>query len=61
VAHHCLSNIIRDYLDQKISLGQGAEELCLSRAELRKLFERLGVPLQLSPASSDPGDERSSC
>ena len=60
MAHHCLSSIIRDYLDHKISLGQGAEELCLSRAELRKLFERLGVPLQLS-AAADPRNERQSC
>lgn len=59
MTHHCLSGIIRDYLDQKISLGQGAEELCLSRAELRRLFERLGVPI--SPASVDPGNPRPSC
>jgi hypothetical protein len=56
-----LSTVIREYLDQKISLGRGAEELHLSCSELRRLFERLGVPLQRASGSADgPRDERAS-
>lgn len=39
-----LSTVIREYLDDKISLGRGAEELRVSRAKLEGVFERLGVP-----------------
>lgn len=39
-----LSTVIREYLDDKISLGRGAEELRVPRARLERFFERLGVP-----------------
>ncbi|HVR95082.1 MAG TPA: UPF0175 family protein [Thermoanaerobaculia bacterium] len=38
--------VIRDYLNEKISLGKAAELLQLSRFELEESFQRLGVPLR---------------
>lgn len=50
-----LSTVIRQYLDDKISLGRGAEELRVSRAKLERVFERLGVPKKPAP-DSDGGE-----
>jgi hypothetical protein len=50
-----LSTVIREYLDNKISLGRGAEELRLSREELERFFERLGVPKKPAPSGHDGG------
>ncbi len=50
-----LSTVIREYLDDKISLGRGAEELRVSRAKLERVFERLGVPKKATP-DQDGGD-----
>lgn len=41
--------ILRDYLDDEISLGKAAEELGLSRFDLEDRFHRLGVPLPFGP------------
>jgi len=45
------ARIVRDYLDERISLGKAAEKLGLSRFELQERFHRLGAPLRLGPAS----------
>ena len=45
------ARILRDYLDDEISLGKAAEELGLSRFELAERFHRLGVPLPFGPES----------
>lgn len=50
-----LSTVIREYLDNKISLGRGAEELRVSREELERFFERLGVPKK--PTPTGPGHD----
>jgi len=38
--------VLRDYLDERISLGKAAELLQLSRFELESSFQRLGIPLR---------------
>jgi AraC-like DNA-binding protein len=43
------ARILRDYLDDEISLGKAAEELGLSRFALADRFHRLGVPLPFGP------------
>ncbi|MES1245145.1 MAG: type II toxin-antitoxin system prevent-host-death family antitoxin [Acidobacteriota bacterium] len=40
------ARILRDYLDEKISLGKAAELLELTRFELESSFHRLGIPLR---------------
>lgn len=42
---------LRGYLTGEISLSKAAERLSLSRFELQERFDRLGVPLRLSPSS----------
>jgi len=39
------ARVLRDYLDEKISLGKAAELLELTRFELESSFQRLGIPL----------------
>jgi len=51
------SRIIRDYLDERISLGKAAEQLGLSRFELQERFHRLGAPLRLGPATIEEARE----
>src|SRR5512147_1849905 len=38
------ARVIRDYLDERISLGKAAELFHLSRFELESSFQRLGIP-----------------
>ena len=38
------ARVVRDYLDERISLGKAAEILDLSRFDLRDRFHRLGIP-----------------
>ena len=45
------ARILRDYLDDEISLGKAAEELGLSRFDLADRFRRLGIPLPFGPTS----------
>jgi prevent-host-death family protein len=45
------ARVVRDYLDDRISLGKAAEKLGLSRFEIQERFNRLGAPLHLGPAS----------
>jgi hypothetical protein len=45
------ARILRDYLDDEISLGKAAEELGLSRFDLAERFHRLGIPLPFGPTS----------
>lgn len=46
-----LSEVVRLYLDEQISLSKAAELLGLSRYELMERFERLGVPIRIGPAT----------
>lgn len=45
------TSVLRDYLDEEISLGKAAELLQLTRFELMDRFKRLGIALRLGPAS----------
>jgi prevent-host-death family protein len=45
------AQVIREYLDERISFSKAAEKLGLSRFELQERFHRLGAPLRLGPAS----------
>ncbi|HYU34372.1 MAG TPA: type II toxin-antitoxin system prevent-host-death family antitoxin [Thermoanaerobaculia bacterium] len=45
------ARILRDYLDDEISLGKAAEELGLSRFDLAERFHRLEIPLPFGPTS----------
>ncbi len=45
--------VIGACLDADISLGRAAELLGLTRFELADRFQRLGLPLQIGPASAD--------
>ncbi|HEX3125812.1 MAG TPA: UPF0175 family protein, partial [Thermoanaerobaculia bacterium] len=40
------ARVLRDYLDEKISLGKAAELFELTRFELEGSFQRLGIPLR---------------
>jgi predicted HTH domain antitoxin len=40
------AQVLRDYLDERISLGKAAELLQSTRFELEESFQRLGVPLR---------------
>lgn len=40
------ARVLRDYLDERISLGKAAELLELTRFELEGSFQRLGIPLR---------------
>jgi PHD/YefM family antitoxin component YafN of YafNO toxin-antitoxin module len=40
------AQVLRDYLDERISLGKAAELLELTRFELEGSFQRLGIPLR---------------
>jgi hypothetical protein len=44
---------LRDYLDQKISVGKVAEILLANRLDLMDRFHRLGIPLRIGPASME--------
>lgn len=46
-----IEDLLRRYLASEISLGKVADELGVSRFELTELFERLGVPLRIGPAT----------
>ncbi len=43
--------VLRDYLDERISLGKAAQLLQVSRFELEASFQRLGIPLRRGPLS----------
>jgi prevent-host-death family protein len=45
------AQVVREYLDERISLGKAAEKLGLSRFDLQERFHRLGAPLRLGPTS----------
>lgn len=45
------SRVLRDYLDEGISLGKAAQLLQVSRFELEASFRRLGIPLRRGPRS----------
>jgi len=49
--------VVRDYLDERISLGKAAEKLGLSRFELQERFNRLGAPLRLGPSTIEEAQE----
>jgi prevent-host-death family protein len=46
-----ITQVIRQYLDESISLAKAAELLELSRFVLMERFERLGLPLRTGPTS----------
>lgn len=48
---------LRDYLDEKISLGKLAELFQVNRFVLMDSFRRLGIPLRLGPASLEEARE----
>jgi prevent-host-death family protein len=43
--------VLRDYLDERMSLGKAAQLLQTSRFELEASFQRLGIPLRRGPRS----------
>ena len=43
--------VLRDYLDEAISLGKAAQLLQVSRFELEASCQRLGIPLRRGPLS----------
>ena len=43
--------VLRDYLDERISLGKAAQLLQVSRFELEATFQRLGIPVRRGPLS----------
>lgn len=45
------SRVLRDYLDERISLGKAAQLLKVSRFELEASFQRLGIPVRRGPLS----------
>jgi prevent-host-death family protein len=45
------SQVLRDYLDERISLGKAAQLLQVSRFELEASFQRLGIPVRRGPLS----------
>src|SRR5262249_19652059 len=45
------SRVLRDYLDERISLGKAAQLLQVSRFELEASFQRLGIPVRRGPLS----------
>ncbi len=47
------NRVVAAYLDTDISLGRAGELLGLSRFELADRFQRLGLPLQIGPATAD--------
>ena len=51
------NRIIGAYLDADISLGRAAEMLGLSRFELADRLRRLGLPLQIGPATAVEAQE----
>ncbi len=52
-----VSEVMRLYLDEQISLAKVSELLGLSRYELMEHFERLGIPLRLGSESLDEAQE----
>jgi predicted HTH domain antitoxin len=52
-----VSEVMRLYLDEKISLAKASEMLGLSRYELMDHFERLGIPLRLGPETREDAQE----
>ncbi len=40
------ARVLRDYIDERISLGKAAELLQLTRFELEASYRRLGIPLR---------------
>jgi hypothetical protein len=51
------NRVIAAYLDADVSLGRAADLLGLSRFELADRFQRLGLPLQIGPATADEARE----
>ncbi len=51
------SRIVRDYLDERVSLGRAAELLGVSRFELMERFERLHIPLRIGSLDLDEARE----
>jgi len=45
------AQVLRDYIDERISLGKAAQLLQVSRFELEASFLRLGIPLRRGPRS----------
>lgn len=52
-----VSEVMRLYLDEQISLEKVSEMLGVSRYELMEHFERLGIPLRLGPESIEEAQE----
>jgi predicted HTH domain antitoxin len=52
-----VSEVMRLYLDEQISLEKVSEMLGLSRYELMEHFERLGIPLRLGSETLDEAQE----
>lgn len=52
-----VSEMMRRYLDEQISLAKASEMLGLSRYELMDHFERLGIPLRLGPDTLEDAQE----
>ncbi len=52
-----VSEVMRLYLDEQISLAKASEMLGLSRYELMDHFERLGIPLRLGPETLEDAQE----
>lgn len=52
-----VSQVMRLYLDEQISLSKASEMLGVSRYELMGHFERLGIPLRLGLATLDDAQD----
>jgi predicted HTH domain antitoxin len=52
-----VSEVMRLYLAEQISLAKASEMLGLSRYELMDHFERLGIPLRLGPETLEDAQE----
>ena len=52
-----VSEVIRLYLEEQISLAKASERLGVSRYELMEHFERLGIPLRLGPVTLDEAQD----
>ncbi len=50
-------DVIRDYLNQSISLSRAAELLGMSRFELMDRFKRLNIPLRLGPRTKQEAQD----
>lgn len=52
-----VNEVMRLYLDERISLTKASEMLGLSRYELMAHFERLGIPVRLGPEMLEDAQE----